>query len=217
MLEPDHPLYERAATLYPVSGDLLVQLKKKRHLGRLLEVLEGRKDPSTVGLDDPVKGYPLPVAWSDMEAWLRDHWPSGARWNPYLFERRLVNIRRKKGPACYWLAHDLLFTLAEATSALLDLLYQTGREVDPPPFSKKMPYLSGKNTEQARARVFQPRQFEGACTILTQEGHGSPAARAALGLLVYLGHCVAGWTLHEEDPVAIGFVVVPRELEDAPG
>jgi hypothetical protein len=129
-VNPDHPLSGASATIYPIDGEALARLRKKRHLQRLLAVCEGDRDPADVGLDRPLTGHEVGVHWEELREWLRARHRPGDRWDPSLLDRYLRKIARKAGPAAYWtgkreLARDRVYTL-EGVSAAGSALREAG-------------------------------------------------------------------------------------------
>lgn len=212
-MSPDHPLRGAAATIYPVAGVELNRLRKRRHLQRLVAVCEGSRDPADIGFPEAPRGLELEVSWAAMRAWLESVWPNGARWNPVLLDRYLRVVKRKKGPAGYWTAHEAVFTMGEAARMLRDLMHALGHEPAAPVPCPPVPYESRGNSEEAWDELYPPKFVEAAATLLKKSRHDSPAGREVLRLLVYMSWCMSPQTMGEAgEPCA--FLLLPRPVED---
>lgn len=119
--------------IYAVDADLLTELRQRRHLRRLVDVLAGKRDPADVGLsaDDPVPALALRTPWRDIEDLLEVLTGPADRWRADLHRYYLRPIKHPRRRAGYWTAQAVAWTLG-SFQRLAEGLLQRAQKAPPP-------------------------------------------------------------------------------------
>lgn len=115
-------------TIHAIDGPFFEELRSKRRLRSLVDVLNGWKTPDVLGLnpDHEFPGLGLDKSWGDFERLLKRLELPDLRFFPKFHNDRITTIAHKSIYAFYWEPADAMYSAEGFTMCLRSVLYHEG-------------------------------------------------------------------------------------------